>query len=66
MTGRNSESVISNSAKHIFECLNGYGIVEDVPSALKLTMIIDENQFLIFLIVILIDPVFITERLLKF
>ena len=42
--------------------LNGYGIVEDVPSTLKLMMISDENenQFLIFLIVIyLIDPDFI-------
>ena len=60
MTGCNSESVIGDTAS--WNVLNGYIIGrEDVRSTLKLTMISDENQFLMFLIFIyLIDPDFIT------
>ena len=60
MTGRNIESVIGDAAS--WNVLNGYIIGrEDVRSTLKLTMISDENQFLMFLIFIyLIDPDFVT------
>ena len=64
MTGRSSESVIGDTAKHVLECLEWLLIGrEDVRSTLKLTMISDgnENQFLMFLTsVYLIDPDFIT------
>ena len=55
MTGCKSESVIGDQQNTSWNVLNGYGIVEDLPSsALKLTMISDENenQFLVFLIFI--------------
>ena len=49
------------SAAHILECPKWLWVGKIVPSLLKLTVISDKNQYLIFLIVYyLIDPNFIT------